>query len=201
MVSIQIKVPEWLDKICVWPAMWYRRRKYGYDFRRIYLGDEEWTIVDGDVYYRLGHLKWQIKGNRGRKFYAVRFAKIGPGRTKLLNLHRVITNAPKGLIVDHKNGCSLDNRRDNLRLATASQNCQNVPKRKKNTSSRFIGVSFDKEHRKWRAAISYQGKKIWLGYFDNEIDAACAYDAAARKYYGEFARLNFPNEPKPVLAG
>jgi hypothetical protein len=170
--------------------MVYRKLKYGYDFRRIYLGDGEWTIVDVDIYYRLGNLKWYLKGNRGTKFYAVRSVKIGIGRTKMLSLHREIMNQPKGVLVDHKNNCSLDNRRANLRLATPSQNAQNAPKRK-NTSSRFIGISFDKRRKKWRASISYKGKRIWLGYFDNEIDAALAYDAAARKYYGEFARLNF----------
>jgi hypothetical protein len=198
--KLTITIPVWLDRAFTWPLMLYRKFKYGYDFRRIYLGDDEWTIVDADVYYRLGHLKWQIKGNRGRKFYAVRFAKIGPGRTKLLNLHRVITNAPKGLVVDHKNCDSLDNRRANLRLATRSQNNQNVPKRK-NTSSRFIGVCFNKEHKKWCAYISYEGKSLWLGYFESEIVAAKAYDRAALKYYGDFARINFQSEPKPALRG
>jgi hypothetical protein len=110
-------------------------------------------------------------------------------------MHREIMNEPKGFMVDHKNNGSLDNRRANLRVATRSQNNQNVPKRK-NTSSRFIGVCFNKEHKKWCAYISYEGKSIWLGYFGDEIDAAKTYDRAAMKYYGEFARLNFPSEAK-----
>jgi len=190
---LTIRIPVWVDRIFVWPLMFYRKCKYGYDFRRIYLGEGEWTIVDTDVYYRLGNLKWNIRGN-GKKLYAVRFVKIGPGRTTLLNLHREIINAPKGIIVDHKNGCSLDNRRVNLRLATRSQNGQNVPKRRENTSSQFVGVSFDKERRKWLAYINYEGKRKWLGRFGSEIDAARVYDAAARKYFGEFARLNFSAE-------
>lgn len=191
MAKIEINVPNWLDRVFTWPLMFYRRRKYGYDFRRIYLGDGEFTIVDPDVYYRLGHHKWHLKGSNGKKFYAVRDVKTGPGRTKQLGLHREIMNEPKGFFVDHKNNGSLDNRMANLRVATRSQNCQNVPKRK-NTSSQFIGVSFSKEEKKWRAYITYKGKRIYLGYFDNEIDAAKAYDLAARKYYGEFARVNFP---------
>jgi hypothetical protein len=188
-----IKVPEWLDRIFAWPTMWYRRWKYGYDFRRIYLGDDEWTIVDADIYYRLGQFKWSAAGYNG-KMYATRILKQTVcGRVKTVYLHREIMNEPKGFFVDHKNNDSLDNRKANLRVATRSQNCQNVPKRK-NTSSQFIGVSFSKEEKKWCAYINYRGKRIWLGYFDNEIDAAKAYDRAALKYYGEFARLNFPEE-------
>jgi hypothetical protein len=101
-------------------------------------------------------------------------------------------DAPADRLVDHRNNDGLDNRRDNLRLATRSQNMYNKLKTKSKTSSRFIGVSFDKSRRKWEARIYYQGRKIWLGRFDSEIDAALAYDEAARKYHGEFARLNFP---------
>jgi hypothetical protein len=180
--------------------MMYRKLKYGYDFRRIYLGDDEWAIVEPADYYRLGHLKWHLKGSTAKKFYAVRDVKTGPGQTRQLGLHREIMNEPKGLLVDHKNNDSLDNRKANLRPATRSQNRQNVPKRK-NTSSRFIGVSYSKEEKKWRARITYKGKRIHLGWFDNEIDAARAYDAAARKYYGEFAKVNFPAEQKPALKG
>jgi hypothetical protein len=102
-------------------------------------------------------------------------------------------DAPKGLLVDHRNSDSLDNRRTNLRLATHSQNQCNRRKRK-NTSSRFRGVYFRKENRKWAAFISVAGKKIFLGYFDSETEAARVYDAAAKKYRGGFARLNFPEE-------
>lgn len=199
-VNVTFRIPVWLDKIFTWPILLYRRLKYTYAFRRIYLGDGEYTIVDVDVYYRLGHHKWHLKGANGKKFYAVRDVKTGPGQTKQLGLHREIMNEPKGLFVDHKNNASLDNREANLRAATRSQNRQNVPKRK-NASSQFIGVSFSKEEKKWRARITNKGKRIHLGRFDNEIDAAKAYDRAALKYYGEFARTNFSTEPKPALGG
>ena len=195
-----ITIPEWLDRIFTRPLMIYRKLKYGYTFRRIPLGYGVYTIVDEDVFYRLSHYKWFLKGCNSKKFYAARHIKTGSGCTKLLNMHREIMNEPKGFLVDHLDGNSLDNRRANLREATRSQNCQNVPK-KKNTSSRFIGVNYSKEERKYRARISLNEKRIYLGRFDNEIDAAKAYDVAARKYYGEHAKVNFPEETEAVLAG
>ncbi len=188
--NLTVKIPVWLDLFFVWPLMWYRRRKFGYDFRRIYLGEDEWTILDQQDYYRFGNLKWTISGN-GKKFYATRFLKIAPGKTKTLRLHREIMNAPADLLVDHINSDPLDNRRANLRLATHSQNTCNRQIIEPKGSSRFRGVQFRKRRGKW-VAVTYKDKKmIWIGTFDSEIDAAKAYDEAAIKYHGEFARLNF----------
>jgi hypothetical protein len=179
--------------------MWYRRRKYGETFRRINLGEGEFTLVDSRDYYRLGRFKWSVAGGDDGKMYAARILrKTVCGRIKTMYLHREIMNAPKGLLVDHKNSNSLDNRRSNLRLATASQNMQNVAK-KKNTSSRFIGV-YLKSDGKWGGQIKREGKKKWLGSFDSEINAARAYDAAAREYHGEFARFNFPAPQNSIFA-
>jgi hypothetical protein len=99
-------------------------------------------------------------------------------------------NAPKGLLVDHENGDKLDNRRANLRFATNSENQCNRRKTEK-TSSQYKGVCLCPEKTHWYANIKHKGNKIWLGSFKNEIDAAKAYDRAAIKYFGKFARLNF----------
>ncbi len=192
-INISIKIPVWLDIIFAWPAVLYRLWKYGYTYRRIYLGEDEWTILDQQDYCRLKHFKWVINGN-GTKFYAARFIKIGPGKAKIMRLHREIMNPPEDLLVDHRNGDSLDNRRANLRLATHSQNTCNSRKPSSETSSRFRGVTFKKHIRKWGARIKYLRKEIYLGVFDSEIDAARAYDKAALEYHKEFARLNFPEE-------
>jgi hypothetical protein len=191
-VNLTIGIPVWLDKIFTWPVMVYRRRKYGYSFRRIYLGEEMWTIVDADIYYRFGHFKWFIRGN-GRKLYALRSFFVGPMLTKMISLHREIMNAPAGLLVDHFNGNTFDNRRANLRLATHAQNTHNRQKTKIKTSSKFIGVCFDKSRGKWTAHIAYENKHLNLGRFKDEVEAAKVYDEAAKKYHKEFARLNFPN--------
>ena len=88
------------------------------------------------------------------------------------------------------NGNSLDNRRCNLRLCTNSQNQQNQTPQ--GGSSEFKGVYWRKRDKKWCAGIGHNGKQYYLGLFANEIDAARAYDAAARERFGDFSRANFP---------
>jgi hypothetical protein len=192
-INISIKIPVWLDRICAWPARLYRRHKYGYEFRRVHVGEDKYAIVDQKDFYRLNKLEWLVKEDFD-SIYAVRFFRRPGKSSKLLSMHRFICNPPAGLLIDHINCNGLDNRRDNLRPATHSQNNCNRPKRR-NTTSRFVGVHFAKKMNKWAAQIKHKGGKQWLGYFDNEIDAAKAFDAAAKKYHGEFARLNFP-EPQ-----
>ena len=158
MSIIHIRIPNWLDIIFAWPVMIYRQLKFGYAYRKIYLDEGNWTILDLKDYYHFAGFKWCIGGYKD-KYYAVRSQIIGPKDIKIVRLHRLIMNAPDGLLVDHKNGDSLDNRRANLRLATHSQNQCN--KRKKaNTSSRFMGVSFHKKRGKWAAYINAGEKNI-----------------------------------------
>ncbi len=192
MARVEIKIPDWVDKICVWPVMLYRKRKYGEAFRKIDLGEGEFTIVDAEDYYRYGKYKWSVVGT-GKNLYAVRNVKVGPRLTKIIRLHREIMHAPKGMLVDHKNSDGLDNLGSNLRLATHSQNQCNKRKTRSKTTSQFRGVYFDKRRVQWQAYIRYNGKRKYLGKFKDETEAAKAYDRAARKYHKEFARLNFPD--------
>jgi hypothetical protein len=106
-------------------------------------------------------------------------------------LHNLILNPPRGFIVDHINGDTLDNRRCNLRIASKAQNARNARKRKK-SSSPFKGVH--KTVDRWMARITFEGTTHYLGHFNTQEEAAVAYDTAALKYFGEFARLNFPKK-------
>jgi hypothetical protein len=102
--------------------------------------------------------------------------------------------AEKGKVIDHHNRDGLDNRKANLRPASIAQNNLNSCRGFNSPTSKYKGVFYDKKAGKFRAVLVVDGKKKHLGYFDNEIDAAKAYDNAAKIHRGEFAVLNFaPN--------
>jgi len=106
-------------------------------------------------------------------------------------MHQEIIEVPEGMVIDHINHDGMDNRMANIRAATHSQNMCNIRKRPGTKHSKYRGIYWKKKNRKWQAQITFEKKRICLGYFRNEIDAAKAYDRAARKYHGEFASLNF----------
>jgi hypothetical protein len=197
--NLTIAIPEWLDKICTWPLILYRRLTFGEPYRKIDLGEGAYTIVDPDVYYQKCHYKWFLTGN-GINVYPLREKVIGPKKTIRSSLHREIIKPIKGKLIDHRDNNTLNNLRSNLRQATLSQNAMNRPKTKSKTSSKYRGVSWKISHLKWLVRIEWQhnGRYIrkTIGYFDKdkEIDAARAYDVAALKYHKEFANLNFPRE-------
>lgn len=110
-------------------------------------------------------------------------------------LHRLIMNCPNNKEVDHIDKNTLNNKKSNLRICTHSQNClnRNSPNIKK--TSKYKGVSYRTDinecnKNKWRAQISYKGKKCLIGVFENELDAARAYDKKCLELHGEFAVIN-----------
>ena len=110
-----------------------------------------------------------------------------------LSLHRFILDAPPDILVDHRSGDGLDCRRANLRECSSFGNNQNSRLKRSNTSG-FKGVSFKRASGKWVAQIVAFGRHQYLGLFESPVDAALAYDAAARIHFGEFGRFNFPLE-------
>jgi hypothetical protein len=151
------------------------------DIHLIPLGDGHYAYVDAADYEWLSQWKWHTQGG-----YAVRYEK-----KKLIYMHRQIMDAPKGMVVDHINGNGLDNRRCNLRICTQLQNSQNS-RRRRPGKSQFRGV-FPRGD-KWEAAVQHNGEQMYLGLFDDEVEAARARDRKAFELAGEFAYLNFPEE-------
>jgi hypothetical protein len=154
------------------------------------------ALVDDADFEALTVFKWQAhRGPHDSTWYAVRAAVVA-GRETKLRMHRVIAGAADGIQVDHRNGNGVDNQRHNLRLATGSQNQQHrVRATRPQMASKFKGLSW--EQGRWRARILAEGRRIHLGAFASEIEAAKAYDAAALKYFGEFAAPNFTSTQPP----
>lgn len=149
-----------------------------------------YTLVDDDVFEQIKDQSWIAHKTNPHTYARKRNPnKSGPVH---LNLHREIMNAGKEDQVDHINLDTLDNRKINLRCASRSQNKCNGEKYRRNggSSSRYKGVTYRKDNGKWRAQIVVGHEHISLGQFENELDAAKAYDQAAGHYFGAFARVN-----------
>lgn len=162
----------------------------------IRLIDGRATLVDADIAAEVGHLKWRTERKSGeRTEYVVRRVKM-KRRAYWFRLHRVILDAMPGFEVDHINGDGLDNRRENLRIVTRSQNQMNS-RGKRGSSSRFKGVSWCARRGKWKVSVGGKDVRKTVGYFTDEAAAADAYDTAAREMFGEFARLNNARKATP----
>ncbi len=157
-VTLTLELPSWLVRLAVWLLLLYRRLRYGYAFRRIPLTRGKYAIVDHDDYYRLSTNRWFATKN-GSTFYAKRHTHIEErAKGSSVCMHREITNAPDHLVVDHINYNGLDNRKANLRLATRRQNNLHVIRTMNPGSSKYKGVSWHTERKRWHAQITTHGK-------------------------------------------
>lgn len=151
--------------------------------KKIYLhgnkGNGVYAIVDDEYYGELSKYKWTLT-NTG---YAQR-----SDRTPM---HRYIMKPPSDYVVDHINMNKLDNRKENLRIATRAENTRNS-RVKITNSSGYKGVMRDERRNHWRAEITKDYKSFHLGVFDTAEDAAHAYDFAAAELFKDFAVFNFP---------
>lgn len=148
---------------------------------------DKYVLLDNEDYdfvIKLG--KWSVDKKGKHSFYAI---KIIGG--KKMYLHRLIMSSPKGKIVDHINGNTLDCRQQNLRICGFSGNAKNKSVSKTKKSSIYKGVYLTKSGgyvaRIW---CSIKKTNIYLGRFEKEKDAACRYNLACHELHGEFARLN-----------
>lgn len=129
------------------------------------------AVIDFDDFEKVRDLKWcAVKG--GNNFYAASYR----GK-KYVSLHRIVTDCPPNLEVNHINGDGLDNRRENLQVCTCQQNLAAYCRKKKGASSKYRGVARHTQTKRWQAYC----KNTYLGIFDSEEKAALAYNAEARE--------------------
>jgi hypothetical protein len=158
--------------------------------RRIPLGHDRFAIVDARDYRWLSKYKWCASQKSG-KVYAIRRTKEG----RIVYMHREIMKAPKGMIVDHIDHNTLNNRRCNLRVCRPEDNYANAGPR--GGASGFVGV-YPRDGR-WEAGITWRGVHYYCGKFDDPVEAAKARDRKAYELHGPLAFINLPEELKRWL--
>ena len=152
--------------------------------KQIPLAQNKFALVDDEDFDFLNQWKWKIS-NKG---YVVR-SIWEEGKSKIIWMHRLIMDTPRGMETDHEDLNKLNCQRYNLRICSHAQNNMNTLKHSNNTSG-YKGVR--RVGQRFRTEIGTNGGQIHIGYFSDVICAAQAYDEAAIKYHKEFARLNFP---------
>jgi hypothetical protein len=150
--------------------------------------------IDQEDYDKIRNYPWYgykstYRLKNGEKKQCTKYIVAHISANERVNLHKLIMNTPVEIRIDHKNGDGLDNRKSNLRICTQSQNQMNKLKNCNNKSG-YKGVSWDKTRNKWRSFIMLAGKNKCLGRFNSPEQAALAYNRAATKHFGEFAKLN-----------
>ncbi|HNS19618.1 MAG TPA: HNH endonuclease [Sedimentisphaerales bacterium] len=167
----------------------YRRKSDppGGDVRLIPLTEGLYAYVDATDYEWLNRWNWHVTSGG----YPAR-----SGRGKQIFMHREIMQPPEGMVVDHADGNKANNCRFNLRVCTRKENQGNLRKQR-GACSQFKGVSYSRRHGKYFAQCDFGGTHRWLGFCNDEIEAARTYDRAAVEECGQFARVNFPKEWPP----
>jgi hypothetical protein len=149
------------------------------------------AMVDAADFELVNQYKWcASRSGRGNKFYAVRMNK-----GKLQGMHRFLMNPPEGMVTDHIDGNSLDNRRGNMRNCTQQQN--NYSTRQRPGRSGCVGVTPNAKGDKWVARIRKDGEETYLGTFVDKQEAVRVRDRKAAELFGEFACLNPPGQARP----
>lgn len=150
------------------------------------------TFVDDSDFANVSENRWYAETNKradgSLRVYAARRVRIGD-KIKVVSMHQTILSPGPGKLIDHIDGNGLNNMRINLRVATSQENTRNM-RPNNNRSSQFKGVFWCKPRGKWQAQICVNRQNIFLGRFENEVEAASSYNAAATQIFGEYAWLN-----------
>jgi hypothetical protein len=162
-----------------------------YNMKKIELSQGKFAMVDDEDFEFLSQWKWSAVKKDDNKFYAVRGVWVTEKKNNIIvYMHRVLLGIPTlNIEGDHADGDTLNNQKYNLRISTSSQNKANRYSHR-NASSKYLGVSWSNTRKKWAVQICKDRKTKFLGYFDNEVDAALAYNKKASEVHGEFAKLN-----------
>ena len=165
---------------------------------RIPLTQGKEAVVDNEAAEWLNQHSWCYDKSNGYALRAFYKGTWGKGKYVKVYMHRAILEHTginlRNLKTDHRNRNKLDNRKANLRTATNSQNGQNRTKQK-GASSQYLGVHWYRAYGKWMAkTTNANGESVFLGYFENEIEAAKARDRSVALHHGGFASLNFPGD-------
>lgn len=158
--------------------------------REIRVGKSRVALVDDEDFERVSRHKWHSHDD-GRTCYA----RMGRRHGRMM-MHAFILGSEPGMVIDHKNRNGLDNRKGNLRFATEAQNTWNCGTVR--GQSKYKGVC--RRNDRWLARICISNRKVDLGSFSEEAEAARAYNLAACHLRGEFAVLNFPGRKAEYLA-
>lgn len=151
------------------------------------------AIVDDEDFERVSAFKWHAHESKSSKFYARRDVRKGKSKTRIF-MHRFLMKiSDPDVVVDHINGNRLDNRKENLRIASVTENNRNQTKIRSDNSSGYRGVALNSKTGKYVAYVTgSNGKRKHLGTFSKAEEAAKAFDKAAKEIYGKFCgKLNY----------
>lgn len=171
------------------PKIYKILRVTGAIMKHIQLTQGQFAIVSDRDYLPLIKYKWHAL-NIGRGYVACRMDGKRPNRIRIYMHRQILCVSDPRLFVDHKNHCTLDNQRSNIRIATAKQNRHNSRGNNEPKSSKYKGVSYDKRDKVFVVQLAVDGRQRKVGRSKDELTAAKIYNQAALKYYGRFAYIN-----------